>query len=262
MVMATFEFVGTLKFQFAARLSRLVVLPSTTAVLPTKPSACVDCAVCCSDTSEFSWSLVLSCCSTPANCTSCWVNWLVSSGSSGFWFCSCVVSSVRKVWKLPASVASAVVPNVAPEASVLVAGSGVVPDTTGGATDAVVMSLSSHADVDAAARSGQSAIASSCKRCGNAVVVADDQPVRMAEGFLSATLAGGTLIAQAELQAVITGLEAGLIECALQLVRVLAQHRQRFRLLHREMRGDLAVAVEIDADVDAAKLRGVEPDFE
>ena len=32
------------------------------------------------------------------------MNWLVSSGSSGFWFLSCVVSSVRKVWKLPASV--------------------------------------------------------------------------------------------------------------------------------------------------------------
>jgi hypothetical protein len=26
----------------------------------------------------------------------------VSRGSSGFWFCSCVVSSVRKVWKLSA----------------------------------------------------------------------------------------------------------------------------------------------------------------
>jgi hypothetical protein len=26
----------------------------------------------------------------------------VSSGSSGFWFWSCVVSSVRKVWKLSA----------------------------------------------------------------------------------------------------------------------------------------------------------------
>ncbi len=30
------------------------------------------------------------------------MNWLVSSGSSGFWFCNCVVSSVRKVWKLSA----------------------------------------------------------------------------------------------------------------------------------------------------------------
>src|SRR3569833_4034147 len=45
-------------------------------------------------------SLVLSCCSTPENSTSCWVNWLVSSGSSGFWFLSCVVSSCRKVSKL------------------------------------------------------------------------------------------------------------------------------------------------------------------
>ena len=30
------------------------------------------------------------------------MNWLVSSGSSGFWFCNCVVSSVKKVWKLSA----------------------------------------------------------------------------------------------------------------------------------------------------------------
>ena len=29
---------------------------------------------------------------------------MVSSGSSGFWFCNWVVSSVRKVWKLPAIV--------------------------------------------------------------------------------------------------------------------------------------------------------------
>ena len=50
---------------------------------------------------------------------------MVSSGSSGFWFCNWVVSSVRKVWKLPASVESAVPLSVAPEASVLVAGSGV-----------------------------------------------------------------------------------------------------------------------------------------
>src|SRR5260221_9850040 len=54
--------------------------------------------------SDFNWSLDLSCCSTEANCTSCAVNWLVSSGSSGFWFLSCVVSSVRNVSKLPAIV--------------------------------------------------------------------------------------------------------------------------------------------------------------
>src|SRR6218665_239756 len=44
-------------------------------------------------------SLVFNCCSTPVNCTSCWVNWLVSSGSSGFWFRNCVVSNCRNVSK-------------------------------------------------------------------------------------------------------------------------------------------------------------------
>src|ERR1700682_672807 len=104
MEMLTLEFVGTLRFQVAELLLRAAVEPSTAAVLPTNPGACVDCAVCCSETSVLSESLVLSCCSTCANCTSCWVNWLVSSGSSGVWFFSCVVSSVRKVWKLPGSV--------------------------------------------------------------------------------------------------------------------------------------------------------------
>src|SRR5690606_30688510 len=49
-------------------------------------------------------SLVLSCCSTPVNCTSCWVNWLVSSGSSGFWFRSCVVRIWRNMSKFSAIV--------------------------------------------------------------------------------------------------------------------------------------------------------------
>ena len=88
--------------QVALLLVSGAVLPLTTAVLPTNPSAWVDCVVCCSDTRVASELLVLSCCCTPANSTSCWVNWLVSSGSSGFWFCNCVVSSSRKLWKLPA----------------------------------------------------------------------------------------------------------------------------------------------------------------
>ena len=52
--------------------------------------------------SEAIWVFIFICCSTPANCTSCWVNWLVSSGSSGFWFFSCVVSKVRNDWKFAA----------------------------------------------------------------------------------------------------------------------------------------------------------------
>src|SRR3954451_15435580 len=225
MVMATLEFVGTLKVQFAAPLTRLVVLPSTTAVLPTKPKACVDCAVCCSETSVVSWSLVLSCCSTPANCTSCWVNWLVSSGSSGFWFCNCVVSRVRKVWKFPASVAPVFEPRDEPD----LVGRSVVPETTGGAFVAApvaAMLLSSDSDVDAAARSEHAAIGSSRdRRGGDGIVFADHQPLRVAAIVVAAVLSGRRLVAQAELQSAAVGLESGVVQRPLQLRRVLTQHR-------------------------------------
>src|SRR6201995_3408672 len=136
--------------QVADELVSELVLPLTTAVLPTNCSAWVDCAVCCNDTNVCSEELALSCCSTPANSTSCWVNWLVSSGSSGFWFCSCVVRSCRKVWKLPAICcdASEFVSLAVDEP----AGSGVVPDTTGElVTELVAMAGSSHPDVEAPA---------------------------------------------------------------------------------------------------------------
>src|SRR6201999_201681 len=154
--MLTLELLGMLSSHVASLLLSAAVLPLTTAVLPTKPRAWVDCAVCCSDTSVASESLVLSCCWTPANSTSCWVNWLVSSGSSGFWFCSCVVKSSRKLWKLPA---------ICCEASAFALDAvldddedvcGVVPETTD-----VVISVSSNPDVDAAGGPDHTAIASS-----------------------------------------------------------------------------------------------------
>src|ERR1700726_3586436 len=155
MLTLTVELAGMLSCQVAVLLVRAAVLPLTTAVLPTNPSAWVDCAVCCRDTSVASESLVLSCCWTPANSTSCWVNWLVSSGSSGFWFCNCVVRSVRKLWKLPAICceASALL-SEADELDELAAGRGVVPETIGLAlvADVDAMLFSSDPDVDAAAR--------------------------------------------------------------------------------------------------------------
>ena len=54
--------------------------------------------------SEASCVFIFICCSTWVNWTNCWVNSLVSSGSSGFWFFSWVVSRVRNVSKLFASV--------------------------------------------------------------------------------------------------------------------------------------------------------------
>src|SRR3984893_6147368 len=160
MVISTVDAVGTLSSQVAELLVSGAVEPLTTAVLPTNPSAWVDCAVCCRDTSVASESLVLSCCWTAANSTSCWVNWLVSSGSSGFWFFNCVVSSVRKLWKLPAICcdANALVP--AADELDEEAGSAVVPETIGLAVVAagVVMSVSSNPDVYAAARTQHAAI--------------------------------------------------------------------------------------------------------
>src|SRR6195952_2615361 len=264
MEMLTLELVGTLRSQVAEALVSAAVLPSTTAVLPTKPSACVDCAVCCSDTSVVSWELVLSCCSTEANCTSCWVNWFVSRGESGSWFCNCVVSSVRKVWKFPASVLP-VVELTEEELDEDEAGRGVVPETTGAATPvaaAVVMFVSSDADVDAAARSEHAAIGSPRDRRGDRVFFTDDQTLRIAAGLVAAVLARRGLIAQAELQPAIAGLETGVIQRALQLGGVLAQHRQRFGLFDSQMRGDLAIAIDVDANIDAAEVSGIKPDFE
>src|ERR1700733_12480579 len=174
MVTLTFEALGTLSSHVAVPLvASAAVLPLTTAVLPTNPNACVDCAVCCRDTRVGSESLVLSCCCTPANSTSCWVNCLVSSGSSGFWFCNCVVSSCRKLWKLPAICceASALVP-AAVELDEDPAGKGVVPETIGEALLAaavVVITVSSNADIDAAAGSEHPAVASSRRRGGGGI---------------------------------------------------------------------------------------------
>ena len=53
---------------------------------------------------------MLICCSTLENCTSSVVNWLVSSGLVGSWFCNCVISSLRKSSKLADSECNAVLP--------------------------------------------------------------------------------------------------------------------------------------------------------
>ncbi len=91
---------GEMKLQAAWPAASRAVSPSTTTLAPTKLSAALDCVAFCNATRLESWSFDFICCSTWANWTSCWVNWLVSSGSSGFWFFSCVVSSCRKVVKL------------------------------------------------------------------------------------------------------------------------------------------------------------------
>src|SRR6185369_7777440 len=78
----------------AVSLTALTSLPIRLTAVATPPEVLA--------TSCFSRSLVLICCATPVICTSCWVNWLESSGDSGSWFFSCVVSSARKVLKFDA----------------------------------------------------------------------------------------------------------------------------------------------------------------
>ena len=57
-------------------------------------------------------------------------------------------------------------------------------------------------------------------------------------------------------------MKSRVLQRALKLRRILTQHRQGFRLLDRQMRGDLTLAIDVETDVDAAEIGGVEPDFE
>ncbi len=130
---------STEKLHEAAPFESLVVAPSTVAVEPRKLIALAAWLAFCKFTSEVSCWFMLICCSTPANDTNCWVNWLVSSGSSGFWFFSWVVSNVRNVSKFCASVALLVTLDVGtPEAAF-----GAVPvcDVTAAASRAIVSAM-------------------------------------------------------------------------------------------------------------------------
>ena len=105
--------VGEVRLQVAGlfvALDSVAEFPLTVTVEPTSCKAEVASVVCCIAISVCMLVFMLTCCSTPANSTSCWVNWLVSSGESGSWFCSCVVSNCKKVSKLPASCCDALVP--------------------------------------------------------------------------------------------------------------------------------------------------------
>src|SRR5215475_1328772 len=163
--------------------------------------AAVDCAACSIVISDCIWVFIFICCSTPANCTSCCVNWLVSSGSSGFWFCSCVVSSVRKVWKLLATVVFdddvLLVELVA--ALVAVTGAVVVAST------AIAVSL--NPDVQAAAGAEQAAIVVGHDG-RHGFFLGEDQAVGVGIGLV-AVLPLGRLVAQGKLQPAVAGGKSG-----------------------------------------------------
>src|SRR3954454_3604909 len=127
-------------------------------------------------------------------------------------------------------------PVVAVDAVLLVVGLVLVPETTGlGMVASSAMVISSDPDVDAAARTEHAAVAAS-RRGGDGVFFADDQALRVGVLLVAVVLARRRLVAQAELQVAVAGRQTGVVERALQLGSILAQHRERFRLFDREMR--------------------------
>src|SRR5712672_4267558 len=105
-----------------------------------------------------------------------------------------------------------------------------VPETTGlGMVASTAMVISSDPDVHAAARTEHAAVAAS-RGGGDGVFFADDQALRVGILLVAVVLARRRLIAQAEMQVAAAGRQAGVVERALQLRSILAQHRERFRL--------------------------------
>src|SRR3954466_15243404 len=111
-----------------------------------------------------------------------------------------------------------------------------VPETTVlGMVASTAMVISSNPDVDAAACAEHAAIAASRRGGRDGVFFADNQALRVGILPVAVVLAGRRLVAQAELQIAAAGRQARVVEGALQLRGIMAQHRQRFRLFDREM---------------------------
>src|SRR5579872_3349319 len=185
-------------------------------VLPTMGSAATASEEVCSEIRLCRFLLVLICCSTSLNETSCCVNALVSIGEVGSWFLSCVVSSVRKVLRFePSSDASLEL--VEPVLVLLVAwldGVGVAAAATG-----VVIMGSSDLDVQEADMRGLARTGDG-RGDGKEVIarVAAGRRLRCRIARLSAALVAALRVAtQIEAQAAAIGVQTGVAQRLLQL---------------------------------------------
>src|SRR5690348_1387598 len=70
------------------------------------------------------------------------------------------------------------------------------------------------------------------------------------------------LLAQRKFEAAVGCLQSRLLQRALQALRVAAEKIERLRPIDREMRIDLTALVDVELDVDAAKLRRIEANVE
>lgn len=115
---------------------------------------------------------------------------------------------------------------------------------------------SSNPDIDAAARSEHAAVGSSRDLCRNGVFFGDDDALRIAAGAVVAIAPRRRLVAQAELQSRVAGLQTGVFQRLLKPRRIVTQHVERRRPFHCQMRGDIAVLVDVEAHIDAANSAG------
>src|SRR5262249_4970494 len=122
--------------------------------------------------------------------------------------------------------------------------------------------ITSYADVEAAALAVQAAVVSGGFDQGYIVGGGKEhaRAARRAVVLGNLVLRAGALVAQGELQAVAAGLEAGVLQGALELRRVAAQHVEGGGPLDHQVRRDVAVLIDVEPHVDATELGRIEPD--
>ena len=100
--------------------------------------------------------------------------------------------------------------------------------------------------------------ASTCRQ--RAVLHDDLRGIR--RGWRGVLLLAHALVAQRELQAVVGGLQAGILQRALQTGGVVAQQVERVGTIRDQARGHVAVAVDVEPHLDAAELGRIEANLE
>src|SRR6185437_8438446 len=178
--------------------------------------------------------LVLICCSTSLKPTNCWVNWLVS----------CVVSSVRKVLKFEVKSGTPV--------SVLVVVAGGVTLTP----VVVVMASFLYLYVESAA---VLALSANQRRGGGEIRRRACARRERGRRVLREAL---TIAAQIEAEAAAVGVEPGIAQRLLELARILLQEIERVGAVGGNHRGQPAVMVDVELDVDGSKARRLQLDLD
>ena len=123
----------------------------------------------------------------------------------------------------------------------------------------MVLSAALDSDIETAARAEQTAVVLTLHREAHCVVVRHHDLRGVGRALV---IALRKLLAQREFHRVVGGLEPGLLQRAFELVGVALEQVKRFAPLDNQARGGVAVAVDVELDVNAAEFRRIETDFE